>query len=199
MRFLTALLLAAVALPGALTAQSPSAFEPELTGRRIPSFTLPDSRRVYHDILDYRGQVVLVEVMQTHCPHCQSLAERLEAVQTRFAGKLRMLAIVLPPDTADTVRTFVERYHVRYPVLFDCGQATAALLMAGPENPRITFPHVFLVDRQGMITDHFDGVKEQAVLDGPEFIDRIEKALNAPSTAKAPAKAAPKLPAKKAN
>ena len=48
-----------------------------LSGRRVPSFALPDANATYHDILDYRGKVVLIEVMQTTCAHCQSMVPQL--------------------------------------------------------------------------------------------------------------------------
>jgi peroxiredoxin len=88
-----------------------------LSGRRIPSFTLPDSNANYHDILDYRGKVVLVEVMQT----------QLEKVQEKYGSKVPILSIVVPPDNSDSVKQFAARYHIRYPILFDCGQVTASL------------------------------------------------------------------------
>jgi thiol-disulfide isomerase/thioredoxin len=54
-----------------------------LSGRRVPSFALPDSHSTYYDILDYRGKVVLIEMMQTNCPHCLKLAPQIEKVQIR--------------------------------------------------------------------------------------------------------------------
>ena len=42
----------------------------DLAGRRAPSFSLPDSKLVQHDILDYRGKWLIVDFMKTDCPHC---------------------------------------------------------------------------------------------------------------------------------
>jgi thiol-disulfide isomerase/thioredoxin len=60
-----------------------------LSGRRVPSFTLPDGDARFHDILDLRGKLVLIDVMQTGCSHCQTLAEQLEKVQSKSATSWR--------------------------------------------------------------------------------------------------------------
>jgi len=155
-----------------------------LSGRRIPSFSLPDMTATYHDILDYRGKVVLVEVMQTTCPHCQKLAGQLEKVQDKYGDKVSILSIVVPPDNADTVKQFAIRFHIRYPILFDCGQAAAALLKATPQNPKVTFPQLLLVDKSGMIREDYEGERDEAFLSGQGLFERIDKLL-----AGAPAKA----------
>jgi peroxiredoxin len=59
LKFTAALLCAALTLAG----QS-------LSGRRAPSFALPDSSLKSHDILDSRGHWVLLDFMKTDCPHC---------------------------------------------------------------------------------------------------------------------------------
>ena len=165
-------------------------FAGPLSGRRVPSFTLPDVGATYHDILDYRGKVVLVDVMQTTCPHCQELATQLEKVQAKYGDKVPILAIVVPPDTLDTVKKFTTKYNVRYPIMFDCGQVTATLMKATPSNPQVTFPHLFLVDQNGMIRQDFDWEKDQALLSGQGLIQSIDKLLAAgpPSVPAKPAK-----------
>ena len=40
--------------------------------RRAPGFSLPDSKAQQHDLADYRGKVVILEFIQTACPHCFS-------------------------------------------------------------------------------------------------------------------------------
>ena len=37
----------------------------ELSNRRAPGFSLPDSNINYHDLGDYRGKVVLVDFIKT--------------------------------------------------------------------------------------------------------------------------------------
>ena len=44
----------------------------ELSNRRAPSFSLPDSAMRQHDILDYRGSWLLLDFMKTDCPVASS-------------------------------------------------------------------------------------------------------------------------------
>lgn len=162
-----------------------------LSGRRVPSFTLPDSSANYHDILDYRGKVVLVDVMQSGCAHCRELAAQLEKVQDKYGSSVPILAIVIPPDNPQTVREFITSFHVRYPILFDCGQVTASLVKATPANPQVNFPHLFLVDRSGLIREDYDWVSGQVFLSGNGLFQSIDKLL-AEAPAKAPAAAVKK-------
>jgi peroxiredoxin len=158
-----------------------------LSGRRVPSFALPDVKATYYDILDYRGKVVLVEMMQTNCPHCQSLIAPLEKVQAKYGSNVQILSIVVPPDNAATVGKYIERYKIPYPVLFDCGQATAALLKLSPANPKVTFPQLLLVDKAGMIREDYEGARDEAFLTGPGLFQSIDRLLTGGPAAKAPA------------
>src|ERR1700722_18277444 len=64
-----------------------------LSGRRAPSFSLPDSSLTQHDILDYRGHWLLLDFMRTDCPHCAALSKVLEQVQKQFGAKIAVLSI----------------------------------------------------------------------------------------------------------
>ena len=148
-----------------------------LAGRRVPSFALPDVQAKYHDILDLRGKVVLIDVMQTNCAHCQEVTERLEKIESQYGDRIAILAIVVPPDNADTVKQFIGRFRVRYPILFDCGQATAALLQVTPQHPRVNFPNLLLVDGKGMIREDYTWTADEATLTGKGLTDKIDALL----------------------
>jgi len=42
----------------------------ELSGRRAPGFSLMDMNFKQYDSQDYRGKILLIDIMQTTCPHC---------------------------------------------------------------------------------------------------------------------------------
>ena len=127
----------------------------ELSGRRAPGFSLPDLHGQQHDLQDYRGKIVLLDIIQTTCPHCQKLADILEKVDAKYGDKVAVLSIAIPPDNPATVAGFVAEHKVATPVLFDCGQAAASYLKATPQNPKVNVPHLFLIDGQGMIRNDF--------------------------------------------
>lgn len=127
----------------------------DLSNRRAPSFSLPDQRQVQHDLLDYRGKVLLIEWMQTTCPHCAEFAGVLEEVKKKYNGKVEVVSIVLPPDSMDMAKKYVATNKVTTPILFDSGQMSMTYLKITPQNPEVIFPQLFIVDEQGTIKENY--------------------------------------------
>ena len=150
----------------------------ELSGRRAPGFSLPDLHGQQHDIQDYRGKIVLLDIIQTGCPHCQMLADVLEKVVAKYGGKVAVLTFAIPQDTVATVTRFVAEHKVTTPVLFDCGQASASYLKVTPQNPTVNVPHLFVIDGQGMIRNDFAyGFDTRNIFEGEGLSIEIDRLL----------------------
>jgi peroxiredoxin len=148
----------------------------ELSGRRAPGFSLPDGSMQYHDLADYRGKVVLLEIMLTKCPSCQKLAQKLEGFKQKYGDKIAVLAVVNPPDNRVSVDQFKATYKVTSPVLFDCGQMVGSYLIPDPAKPRIHVPHLFVIDGEGMIRNDFH-FPDEAALEAAPIEAEIERLL----------------------
>jgi cytochrome oxidase Cu insertion factor (SCO1/SenC/PrrC family) len=114
-----------------------------LSNRRAPGFSLPDSNMKQHDPLDYRGKVLLLEFMQTHCPTCKVQSGVLEQIKAKYGSKIQVLSVVVMPDTMDHVKAYIKDNNITSPILFDCGQMTASY-------------HLFFIDAGGTIRFDFD-------------------------------------------
>src|SRR5689334_11048981 len=68
----------------------------QLNLRRAPGFCLVDTNAQWRDLADYRGKVVVIEFMQTTCPHCAAFVPKLEAIAQRYAGRVQILGIAVP-------------------------------------------------------------------------------------------------------
>jgi peroxiredoxin len=158
--FLAPALLCATLLP----AQPP---------RRAPGFSLPDSQMELHDLADLRGKLVILEFMQTSCPHCQVLAGILERVHEKYGDRVAILAVANPPDNQTRVRQFIADNKISYPIVFDCGQAAYSYLLT----QAFSLPQLFLIDAQGMIRNHFGyGPDTKEIFEGnglPAELDRL--------------------------
>jgi peroxiredoxin len=128
----------------------------ELSGRRAPGFTLPDSNVNYHDLADYRGKIILLDIVQTACPVCGSSHRIFETIRQKFPDKVQILSIVVPPDNQNNVRQFIANFAVKTPVLFDCGQMIGSYLKLTPQKSQATFPHLFLIDANGWIRNDWE-------------------------------------------
>jgi peroxiredoxin len=158
----------------------------ELSGRRAPGFSLPDLQVQQHDLADYRGKIVLLDIIQTRCPHCAASADILRKVQEKYGDKVVVLTIANPPDTQATVAQFAAEHKMTTPILFDCGQAAASYLEATPANPTVSVPHLFLIDGQGMIRNDFTYDDTPNVFEGDGLSAEIDRLLAGDAPAKKP-------------
>jgi len=127
----------------------------ELSNRRAPGFSLPDSSLKQHDLQDYGGKVVILNVMRTTCTHCGPFSKVLAQVEQKYGDKVQVLSIVNPPDNQKTVQQYKAKNQISSPMLFDCGQVTASYLKITPQNPTIQVPHFFVIDGEGMIREDY--------------------------------------------
>ena len=134
---------------GLLTAAS------DLSNRRAPGFALPDASLQYHDLYKYRGKIVILNVMQTTCPHCKSFSKNLKRLKDKYGTRVQIVNIVNPPDNLEKVRDYQRLNRTNQLILFDCGQVTASYLKITPENPRFETPYFFVIDNQGWIRDDY--------------------------------------------
>ena len=123
--------------------------------RRAPGFSLADSKFRQHDPQDYRGKVVLVDIMLTSCPTCSKLADTLVAVKKKYGEKIAIISVVTLPDNFAAADAFAAQHGITWPIVFDSGQMIASYLEVTPSNPRVEFPHLFVIDGAGMIRSDF--------------------------------------------
>ena len=115
--------------------------------RRAPGFSLPDLNAQQHDLADYRGKVVVLEFMQTTCPHCNAFTSTLGQMRQRYGDRVQVISVVNPPDNQTTVKGFITSHQISYPILFDCGQVAYSYLKAAS----FDIPHVYVIDQNGGI------------------------------------------------
>ena len=168
MRLFTLLLLSAVCALGS----------GELSGRPAPGFSLlgPDGK--LHDPQDYRGRVLIIDIMQTSCPHCAKFSVILEQAQAKYGDKIAVLSVVNPPSDPKTVKEYIAQNKIKSPILLDCGQVTYSYLK--PTRPDVVIPHVFLIDRDGIIRNDFgweSNANMMKIFEGDALFAEIEKVL----------------------
>jgi peroxiredoxin len=135
----------------------------EYSNRRAPGFSLADSHFQQHDPQDYRGKVLLVDFIQTTCGVCQHLTELLLQVRAKYGDKVGILSIVTLPDNYQTVDKFAAERKIPWPMLFDSGQVMMSYLKVTPANPKVEFPHLFIIDGKGTIRNDFLGNEDQVL------------------------------------
>lgn len=141
-----------------------------LSGRRAPSFSLPDSNLKQYDILDYRGRWLLLDFTKSDCPHCKAFAGALEQMKAKLGPKVAMLAIVVPPDNTATIAKYISETRSTTPVLFDSGQTAMWYFKATPAHPSFDAPHLFAINPQGMMVHDWT----ETDLEAPGFAAELQ-------------------------
>ncbi len=151
-----------------------------LSGRRAPSFALPDSRLKPYDVLDYRGRWLVIDYMKTDRPFSKPLSKELDQLKARLGAKVSVLAIVLPPDNTATVAKYLSETKTTVPILFDSGQTAMWYFKATPQHPSFDSPHLFVINPQGMMVRDWN----QTDIEHGGYMPQVEALLAGGSTSK---------------
>ena len=162
----------------------------ELSNRRAPGFSLPDVDLKQHDLYDYRGKVVLVNIMKTDCPQCSGFSKLLAQLQRKHRGRLQVLSIVnSPPENQTTVDQYQARNRLKDSVmLFDCRQAAISYFKLTPARPSFEVPHVFIIDQKGWIQEDYGyNLLNRGIFEGEDLFPIVEKYVSKTPLAQADA------------
>jgi peroxiredoxin len=151
-----------------------------LSGRRAPSFSLPDSAMKQYDILDYRGRWLLLNFLRTDRPSSAPLTVLLDGLKPALGARVAILSILMPPDNTVNAAKYAAATKTTTPLLFDSGQTAMWYFKATPQRPQFDAPHLFAINPQGMIVrdwNEFEVAK-------PEFITQLQALVARPEAGK---------------
>ena len=158
----------------------------DLSNRRAPGFALPDLQQKYHDLADYRGRVVIVNIMNVGCPHCRQFSKVLHEAEEKYGERLKVLSLVNPPDNQQAVRGYMIQNQISTTILFDCGQASASYLKINASNPTFSVPHFFVIDQEGAIREDYGySALQRSVFESEGLYKILDKYVSEQRAAKA--------------
>jgi peroxiredoxin len=155
-----------------------------LSGRRAPSFSLPDGNQLQHDILDYRGKWLLLNFIKTSsCPNCAAFSQALEQVKKQGGAKVDVLSVLLsPPENANTAARYIVDNKLSSPLVFDQSQVAIAYYKATPTRPGIDTPHLFVINPAGNIVKDYGEEALIPYLKGNGLWAQIQALMNGSAT-----------------
>jgi peroxiredoxin len=125
--------------------------------RPAPEFTIHlISGRDIH-LSSYRGKVVVLLMVSTDCPHCQSTARFLESLVKRLGPRgYQPLAAAFNQNAHMLVQSFIDKARVTFPVGYADRSSVLAFLGRSPKV--VTYvPVAVFIDRRGMIRGQYTG------------------------------------------
>ncbi len=147
-------------------------------------------------IQDFKGKVVVMEYLLTHCPSCKNGARILSKLQSEYKAKgLQVIGLAIDEGAGPKIPQFINETGANFPIgVFTDNKAREYLQI--PIMVRWTMPTLAFVDRKGMIREQYLGQDPYMAEAMKETNIRksVEKLLaeGAARPAAAPAKTAPK-------
>lgn len=120
---------------------------------RPAELTLKDIKGRYVRLRDYRGKVVLINFWATWCPPCRAEIPDLIRLQREYRSRgLQVIGVTYPPQKLATVRRFVRRAKVNYPVAL--GTKETKSIFTSTE----TLPVTIVIGTDGRVRDIIEGI-----------------------------------------
>lgn len=141
---------------------------PEADGKAAPVFEAKTYDGKTINLKDYQGKIVLLDFWATWCRPCHTEFPHLAKLADTYGGAKNFAIIGVSLDkTPDSVKTFVEKYKLNYPHVYDGqGWNNAVAKLYGVRS----IPHTVIIDKNGNIV--------QRGLRGDMLVKTIEKMIN---------------------
>lgn len=143
---------------------------PSQAGKTLPDVVFHDAEGKDVRLADFKGEVLLVNLWATWCPPCVAELPALDTLQAKLRDKgLHVVAISLDRKPVSDVAAFLEERRVEQMKLYidTDRQIPLKWQYAG-------VPASFLIGRDGVVIEQFDGPREW---DKGDIFSKIEAAL----------------------
>jgi len=121
--------------------------------RNAPAFSLPDADGKDIALAAFRGKYVVLDFIQTTCPHCRTAGTVLQKMYAENRDRLMVISISDPSTAAAAVRQYVQDHGITYPVLIGDLKAYVDYLGVSPQKPSVAVPVFFFIGRAGEILE----------------------------------------------
>src|SRR5215211_6567067 len=125
-----------------------------------PQLTLMDTQSISRSLVDYQGQVVLVNLWATWCLPCQKEMPALQSFYDKYREQGFVVIAINDGDPTAEVLQFVKDYQLTFPVWLD-----PTYIATKQAFKTLNLPSSFVIDRSGIIQLQWVGGISRAMLD----------------------------------
>jgi len=141
---------------------------PVQTNFPAPELTLTDLDGITHSLVDYQGQVVLVNLWATWCPPCKEEMPTLDAYYNKYRNKGFVIIAINDGDPTPDVLQFTKDYELTFPVWLDpTYMATEDVFKT------LNLPSSYVIDKNGIVRLQWVGAISNKMLE--KFVTPIIK------------------------
>lgn len=130
------------------------------SGKPAPDWTLQDLDGKTVRASDFKDKVVILDFWATWCPPCRAEIPGFVELQKKYQAQgLRIVGVSVDQASADTVKSFVQKSGINYPVVLADTNVVAAF--GGIDG----LPTTFIIDRGGRIIKRHLGFTETSEME----------------------------------
>ena len=130
----------------------------DLSGQKASDFTLSDLAGKPLKLSSLRGKVVLLDFWATWCGPCRIEMPRVQKFHDEFKDKGLVVLGINDGEIASRVEPFLKKNGYSFRILLDHDQSVAARYQV------TGIPSLFVIDRNGVISSHFIGLRDEETL-----------------------------------
>jgi len=138
----------------------------QAAGSEAPPFTLTSIDGTMFSLGDYRGKVVVLDLMATWCPVCQAEMKELAQLRQAYNDVVMITISVDPTESDESLRGFKEKYNAEW--LF--ARDTDNILV---KYNAFSIPTIVVIDPRGYIS-----FQKAALVSAKELTLEVEKAYS---------------------
>ena len=143
-----------------VSARSDFSTDPATVSYSAPELTLTDTQGISHSLVEYRGQVVLVNLWATWCEPCKREMPALQSFYNRHRDQGFVVIGINDGDAKPDVLEFVREYRLTFPVWLD-----PTYIATEQAFKTLGLPSSFVIDRGGTIRLQWVGGISRTMLD----------------------------------
>ncbi len=139
--------------------------EVKAEGPVAADFTLKDLNDKDVKLSDFKGKVIILDFWATWCPPCVREIPHFNELYKEYAEKgLVVLGVSLDRGGVDAVKSFKEkRTPIDYTVVMGNQETGGVYQLYLPPEERGGIPFTFVIDRDGVIRQHYVGYRDKDV------------------------------------
>lgn len=124
-------------------------------GGYAPDFSLQGLDGKVYKLADYKGTSVVLNFWGTFCPPCVEEMPALERQYNKWKNDGAVVLGVNLNESPITVRSFVDRYNITFPILMDQDEVRKRYKV-------VSYPTTFYINSEGIIEDIFIGGMQES-------------------------------------
>ena len=132
-----------------------SVFSSTLKGRRMVDFSLESNSGSRRQLSSLKGNVILLNFWATWCGPCRAEMDALENLHRTYADSGLVVLAINHIETPKEALDYITEEGYTFEVLYDYLGEVSALLQVN------SIPTTLIVDRNGVISEHFLGAREE--------------------------------------